>query len=365
MRIIILFITFISLYAKTVIVTGFGQTPEQAKKDALRQAVEAVVGADLKSTTIVKNGKLDYDKMISNTDGLIKSYEELEKYKTNGYWSVKLKVDVDKNTIKDISQFINNRRAMRSAQDTCFKNRSVLVMYQKIGTNALNKNTMAVTDLLNTVEDILRDKEFDIILPEDLPGMAKKDTFSDDEIFELGSKASADAIVVATINADKIKGDGGYNIIIAKIALKAYDPTSRRLFANVIKRGKVVALNSKFGILDGAARVAAKIAKEASIQLVKKIIKRMCIGSKQWIVITFKKANEDIQDEILDTFDDLGYTYKVVFETSNYLKLKVSANMSGTAFRRVIKKHLRKKDIKLKTLKTQGDMINFEIKGGL
>ena len=365
MRKIFLLLVSIILFAKTVTVTGSASTPEQAKKEALRAAVEAVCGADLKSSTYVKNGKLLLDKIISNTSGLIEGYKEVDRYKENGYWNVTLRVTVNKDALLNIKQKINSQRAMRTFQDANFKNRSVLVLYRKAGENALPKDYMAVEELLNTIEDELRDKSFDVILPDNLPGMAKKDEFSDTEMFEMGNKAKADAIVVATINAGKRKTDDGYSIIYARVSLKSYDPTSRRLFASVIKRGKVLANSTDFGIQDAAARAAGKVAKNATEILIEKIVKRLSTGAKQWIVVTFKGGDEDIQDEILDNLDELGYQYKVVYQKNGYLKVKISSNLSGSNFRRVIKKSLKKEGIKLKTLQTQGDMIEFKIKGEL
>jgi len=58
----------------------------------------------------------------------------------------------------------------------------------------------------------------------------------------------------------------------------------------------------------------------------------------------------------------MGYPYKVVFQEENYIKLKVSSDLSGTELRRIIKKALKAESIKLKTLKTQGDSIIFKVK---
>ena len=363
MRRILMFLIGVFVFAKTVTVTGTGVTVNQAREDALRSAVEAVMGASIKSNSIVKNGKMYLDKIVSNTNGYIRSFKEVDRYKEGPYWHVTLRVNVDENAVNnDVSKILKSRKAMRDFQDSSFKNRSVLVIYQKKGMDALPKDYIAVEDLINTVADKLRDKEFDVILPDDLPGMAKKDEFSDDEIFKLGSRAKADAIVVATINAGKRKTDDGYAIIYARVSLKAYDPTSKRLFAVVIKRGKVLASDSQFGLNDGAARAAAKVASKATDELVEKIVTRLSKGAKQWIVVTFKNADEDTQDTILDVFDDLGYPYKVVYQNDDYIKIKLSSDLSGTQIRRIIKKALREENIKLKTLKTQGDEIIFKVK---
>ncbi len=54
-----------------VIVSGMGTTPETAKQNALRAAVEQVVGIHLLSDTIVQNSELINDKILSYSGGFI------------------------------------------------------------------------------------------------------------------------------------------------------------------------------------------------------------------------------------------------------------------------------------------------------
>jgi len=362
-KIIALFLFAGILFAKTVVVTGVGNVPEQAKKNALRQAVEQVVGADMQSKTVVKNGKLDFDKIISNTNGLIQNYKQLDQYKENDVWYVTLRVSVNPEATKSLKDTIRDRRAMRSFQDANFKNRSVLVLYSN-KRHSLSQNSMAVQELLATIQDKLRDKEFDIILPDDLDGMSKikleENIIDEEDAINYGRMAKADAIVLATINAGSRKTDDGYYSIYAKVMLRAYDPTSKRLFANVIKRGKTIANSGSFGLEDGAARAAGKVAKKAVNELIEKIVSRCSSGSKQWVVVKIANINEDEQDSVLDALDKIDMQYKISRQSRNTISLKVNSDMSATGLRRVLKKAFRKNGVSLRTVSTQGDAITFD-----
>lgn len=49
-----------------VVVSGFGLNPEKAKENAIRNAVEQVIGAYVASESIVKNSQLLKDEILGN-----------------------------------------------------------------------------------------------------------------------------------------------------------------------------------------------------------------------------------------------------------------------------------------------------------
>jgi hypothetical protein len=365
MRFLFLLFFSIFIYAKVVVVTGIGLTTDQARKDALRQAVEEVVGSKIKSKTIVLNGRLDSDKIISNTDGLVKSYEELSRYKDeDGYYHVKLKVDISpKKVEKILNDFIKDKKSMREFNSENFKNRSVLVLYVPRGSNSLPKNSIPVETLLGTIEDELRDKSFDVVLQEDMPGMTQVKDYDSIEnkktALNFAKMAKADAIVLVTINKGVYKTGDGYNLVYVNILLKAYDATNRRLIANISERGKALAGSGKFGIDDGLSRAVEKVSKKATDELIKKIVRRMDVGSKDFIIVQFNNIPENIQDKILDILDDNGFDYKIVKQYNNTMKLKINSNNTATSFRRVLLKLFRKDGINLNTKRVEGNIIEF------
>jgi len=55
-----------------VVVSGFGLNPEKAKENAIRNAVEQVIGTYVASESIVKNSQLLKDEILSYSCGYLK-----------------------------------------------------------------------------------------------------------------------------------------------------------------------------------------------------------------------------------------------------------------------------------------------------
>ena len=81
---------------KSVVVTGQGMGFEQAKNEALRTAVEQVVGTKIFSESAVKDFVAVKDVVITESFGLVTSYKVLERKKGKDFWEVKIRADVTK-----------------------------------------------------------------------------------------------------------------------------------------------------------------------------------------------------------------------------------------------------------------------------
>jgi len=64
-----------STSAKVILVTGLGQSPEAAEKQALTAAVRQAVGAYLDSNTLVENEEVIRDRILSFSNGFVDKYE--------------------------------------------------------------------------------------------------------------------------------------------------------------------------------------------------------------------------------------------------------------------------------------------------
>ncbi len=83
----------------TVISEGTGKTKQDALKDAIRNAVRQAVGAIVDTETLVKNDKIIEDRIILFSDGIVKTYEELDpptRDSDDGLTHVKIKALVEK-----------------------------------------------------------------------------------------------------------------------------------------------------------------------------------------------------------------------------------------------------------------------------
>jgi len=86
---------------QTVVSEGVGTTPDEALKDAFRNAVQQVVGAVVDAETMVKNDELIEDKILTYSNGFIKGYEEVPNSKKNesGVHRVKIKAEVERRSV--------------------------------------------------------------------------------------------------------------------------------------------------------------------------------------------------------------------------------------------------------------------------
>ena len=81
--------------AKTVTVSGTGNTAPEAENDALRNAIENAVGVLIDSQTLVEKNVVLHDQIYSQSRGFITNYTVLDKSQQGGMWTVKVEADVD------------------------------------------------------------------------------------------------------------------------------------------------------------------------------------------------------------------------------------------------------------------------------
>ena len=77
--ILCLTINFSTVLAQEITVSGYGNTFEDAERDALRTAVEKAVGTMVDSQTLVQNNQLVNDEIYTHSKGYITNYSVLEK----------------------------------------------------------------------------------------------------------------------------------------------------------------------------------------------------------------------------------------------------------------------------------------------
>jgi len=76
--------------AATVIALGYGNTKEQALKNAFSTAVGEYVGVLVDAKEVTKNGKLIEDKILTFSNGYIDRYTQLSSKEQMGLWEVKI-----------------------------------------------------------------------------------------------------------------------------------------------------------------------------------------------------------------------------------------------------------------------------------
>ena len=87
---------------KTVVVEGVGDSSENAVKDAQRNAVNQVVGVLIDSKVMVKNDKLIEDKILTLSNGFVKTSKVISQNKSGKLFKVKIEAVVEVTGIENI-----------------------------------------------------------------------------------------------------------------------------------------------------------------------------------------------------------------------------------------------------------------------
>lgn len=91
----------------TLVVSGQGQTQNEAKQNALRSAIEQAFGTYISSKTEILNDDLVKDEIVSVSNGNIQNYEVLSEGKIeNSHYSISLKATV---SVSKLTTFIENK----------------------------------------------------------------------------------------------------------------------------------------------------------------------------------------------------------------------------------------------------------------
>ena len=86
---------------QAVLAEGSGTSPAEALKDAFRNAVRQVVGAVVDAETLVKNDELIDDKILTYSDGFIKTYEKVpgSEKEQDGIYRIEIKANVERRSV--------------------------------------------------------------------------------------------------------------------------------------------------------------------------------------------------------------------------------------------------------------------------
>lgn len=132
----------------TLVVSGQGKTPDEAKQNALRSAIEQAFGAFISSKTEILNDTLVKDEIVSVTNGNIQKYEVLSEVKIpEGGYATSLKVIV---SVSKLTSFCASKGVAIEFKDESFEANYTI---QKINKEA---EYQAILNLCQVSSDILK-----------------------------------------------------------------------------------------------------------------------------------------------------------------------------------------------------------------
>ena len=93
--------------AQVVTISGHGVDKDSAFKDAVRIAVEQVVGVYINSNTIVSNAQVELDKIYTASEGYVNSFSIINEGYRNNEYQMLIKVDVDTKPDSELMNRLN------------------------------------------------------------------------------------------------------------------------------------------------------------------------------------------------------------------------------------------------------------------
>ncbi|MDD4059134.1 MAG: hypothetical protein PHW08_00345 [Kiritimatiellae bacterium] len=125
-----------------VVATGSGLSPDEAEKDALRNAVETVVGQYVGTSTTVEDDELIEDKILTYSAGFVETYDRIgePRRRDDGLVSIKIKATVKRSQLVRKLQSVSIGKASVSGKDlfaSTFTRMDEMTNAQKILAEAL------------------------------------------------------------------------------------------------------------------------------------------------------------------------------------------------------------------------------------
>jgi len=349
------------LYAEYISITSNANNCKEATNNALRNAVEAVVGAKIQTRTEINNGKLQSDKIFSSTDGLVKNYEQISENIEDGYCEVTLRVNVLENKIEEkIDDFIKSKSSMRMFNKTNFKDKTVMVFYTTRGMpGALESYSEAAQSILLNIKKQLNKYQFDVRVKEQV-GMSKNIDIS--KLLEMSRISNADVILQVSLVSLVSRTADGYVKSYVRALIDMYDSTTGKFISSIEGKGRSFGKNSTMGIIMAQMSASEKASKDAMPKLVKQIISNLSVGSKQVIQVVIKNIPSRIQRKLRKALKNSDLEFKVAIRERDYVMLEFDTVDNLTDFEDKILDLWDDKKLRgeLDTIHSQGSKIIFE-----
>jgi hypothetical protein len=179
--------------AKPITTEGVGLTRDAAIRSAMRNAVEQGIGAYVSSETVVKNFMTISDKILSHTDGYVKSYTVASEATEFGVVKVRINAEVESGKLR------TDLVAAKLLYELKNKPR-IMVLLDEIS----DGKPMPEKTATHKFEEILLQKEFKVIEPEQFAKVEETEklkAMGDADLANLAFRQGADLLVKGVINA--------------------------------------------------------------------------------------------------------------------------------------------------------------------
>ena len=294
--------------AKQVMVDGVGFDKDSAVRDAMRNAVENVVGTYVDSRTLVENSVVSLDEIYAKSQGFVKDIQILNE-SNNGYeYQIKAQIDVDTNPDAKLMSKLNMIMMLNDPRI------AVIIRKKTIPTNSENMYSEPVDENDALSETLINEKLIEMGFKHvvDAPVVAKLKKIAvlnslysgNSEEFEESGNYGVDYLVLGTshLSASKIElpdGQGGYAASLlttgrAQLTVKLIKFDTGEIVSTYVVDGQA-ADNSDVFAQNKAIKVAAE---KACVELEKKF-KKLAAQPFSGVQFTITASDDTLVDEIV------------------------------------------------------------------
>ena len=344
-----------------------GGARNQALLNAQRNAVEMGVGLLLDSSTVSENFDIIKDKILTSSQGFVKSYKVLEEGKSDdgANYRVKIKATVAQNLLED------KLTALRILHKK-MGNQRLMVIYRSNNPNALSRTHGATRSAMEAIQDEFNKAGFRLFNEEATAKVYKEIEVSsrvdrpDEDIVALALDQQADILVTfENIGGKRDTKGGSFLAAYSTIRISVFDATSGRQIATADQEGKKLLLPGAGPYdwekgLSGASSQAARQAANGTISKIVDYYKNM-EDQGGVVMLVFRGYDDDQKNTILD-FLETTPGFKQLSELKNtplYLEVELFSNENPSRLRRIIHSGLKDKGLPMQTQSASRNRVIF------
>jgi len=345
---------------------GEGRSRQEAINNGLRTAVEQALGTMMSSYTAVKDGKLLQDKITSASAGYVKNYDVLAEGKdpVGDTYRVKLNVNIDDAKLKgSVEEFMKDPQAMATFTQTKFDDKKVVVVYMPRTGLDLPYDSKAVQTIMDLIQDKLAGYAFRVFLPSELKrirGRSAEMVVDEETAIDIARQEAGDAMVAVGFDAGKKPTEDGYQLLYVTLTIKAFDPTTGELFANVQDRDKTIARGGDYALQDGLAQAAIKVGPRTVDRLTAKIVERFSTVRQKFVVLILRNIGAKTQTKVEQILEDIGWKFKIARQTGKYLEVEIFSEADPTTVRKTFRDAVGKANLDLTAAEMAGSRVTFD-----
>ncbi|OGG95219.1 MAG: hypothetical protein A2527_08585 [Candidatus Lambdaproteobacteria bacterium RIFOXYD2_FULL_50_16] len=340
-----------------------GAARDQAKQNALRDAVEQGVGTLIDSKTKVENWQVISDEVFTSSQGFVKSFKMLADEKRGSSWWVEIDAEVATDLIKGK---LSELRILHKKMG----NKRLLVIYRAESPQALEEDNAAVSTCLGQLQTDLTAAGFRVFDQKSIERVSSQrrtqETWKLEKWMQIAQEQQADILAEFELSANT-GSRGAAMIQSAEVALqlRVYDVSTGRLIASQSAQQRQMT-NAHPGSFDwrqaqaGASTKAASMAASDSVTKIVEYYKSVGdVGQAFWI--RFTGFSQDEEDQMLAILENLE-GYQSLSELKNdpqSIEIEYFSNLQKSQLRRKLQAEANMKGIKLKSQEISGERFDF------